>query len=92
MTHDLKILVERFEADTENEHHIESYRPGDYRYYSAWRHNAKISSGLRSNEMIAWLEGFLISQSFTKTFGSFKAFEDGYNAQTEVVIEEVETE
>lgn len=91
MTHDLKILVERFEADEENEHHIESYRPGDYRYYSAWRHNARLSSSKRSNEMIAWLEGFLLAQSFKLTIGAVTAFEEGYYAQAEIVTEEVET-
>ena len=88
MNHDLKVLIDRFEADEDNEHHIESYRPGDHRYYSAWRHNKRLSRSMRSNEMTAWLEGWDMGQTFTTTLGAFKALEDGYNARADATAEQ----
>ena len=85
MNHDLKVLIDRFEADEEKEYLIESYRPGKYRFYSAWQGCGsgckRLSRSLRSNQMIAWLEGWFMSQTFYMGPEASRAIEEGYNAR-----------
>ena len=92
MNHDLKVLIDRFEVgEYPTEYFIESYRPGPYRFYSAWSGTTKgskrLSDSMRSREMIAWLEGWFMNQTFISDRESLKALKEGYNARADATAE-----
>ena len=97
MNHDLKVLIGRFEVSEqkEKEYFIESYRPGKYRLYSVWQSHGggckRLSYSMRSNEMVAWLEGWFMSQTFHMGPEASRAIEEGYNARANATTERIQS-